>query len=282
MVELLNIEMVEFDSSLLSPGHLVAVVDTQPDAGNLPLAPELIPSIVIDHHPPTPTVTQALFADIRPSYGATSTILTEYLLELRLPVPTYLATALFYGIKTDTQNLGRHTTDADRRAYTYLWRLADKELLPKIEYPRLPRRYFETFRTAMERAYIYDDIIISGLEEMDNPNAVAEVADLLLRLEGMVWSLCTGFFGDYLFLSLRTSDPDLNAGQVVKEVMRGMGTSGGHGVMAGGKIFVSGANLVERRKVQQEIQSRLLSLLGARPEAEEKLLGAKGRRSAAA
>lgn len=278
MVELLGFDLAEFDPGLLAPRQAIAIVDAQPEAGNLPLPPDVVPTIVIDHHPLTPALAQARFVDVRPLYGATSTILAEYLLELRLPIPSHLATALYYGIKADTQNLSRHTTDADWRAYTYLWALVDKDLLPKIEYPRLPRQYFETFRAAMERAYVYDGIVVSTLEEMDNPNAVAEVADLLLRLEGIVWSLCLGFFGDYLYVSLRTSDPDLHAGQAVRKALRGIGSSGGHGVMAGGKVLVAHATREERRKALWEVESRFLTALGARREAREKLLGVKPRR----
>lgn len=176
--------------------------------------------------------------DIRPTYGATSTIVAEYAFGLRLPIPPGIATAVFYGIKTDTQDLGRNTSEAVRLAYSRLWRLVDKEALPRIEYPRLPRQYFETFRTAMERAHVGGDVIISGVDDIDNPNAVAEVADLLIRLEGMTWSLATGFYGDHLFVSIRTSDPDLNAGELVRKVMRGLGSSGGHGVMAGGRAHL--------------------------------------------
>ena len=51
-----------------------------------------------------------------------------------------LATALYYGLKTDTLFLGRETTDADIEAFTYLYPLANHSLIRRMERPQLPLR----------------------------------------------------------------------------------------------------------------------------------------------
>ncbi len=66
--------------------------------------------IIIDHHPVTEPV-KADFLDIREDYGANSSIMTEYLKAAKIKPSARVATALFYGIKTDTHNFveGHHS-----------------------------------------------------------------------------------------------------------------------------------------------------------------------------
>ena len=58
--------------------------------------------------------------DIRPQYGAVSTLLTEYLRAYHIRPGIRLATALQYGIRTDTATFTRTATEIDLRAYQYL------------------------------------------------------------------------------------------------------------------------------------------------------------------
>ena len=52
--------------------------------------------IVIDHHPGY-TADNAAFEDVRVGYGATATIMTEYLIAAEEQISERLATALLYG-----------------------------------------------------------------------------------------------------------------------------------------------------------------------------------------
>ena len=252
----------------------VALVDTQPGAGNHSLPPDVTPDVVIDHHPRQPATDEVPFADVRPRYGASSTLLVEYMRELDLPIDSRLATALFYGIKVDTQDLGRHASPADVDAYVHLFPLLDKGLLSKIEYPSLPRQYFQTFHAALERAHLYDNVVVTALDEVENPNAVAEVADLLLRLEGAAWSICLGCYDGQLFISVRTADPDANAHALVRRAVGALGSAGGHGMLAAGRIAVDGFSPVERRHLRDAVARRFLRALGVDDKAPEALLRA--------
>ena len=68
---------------------------------------------IIDHHPRKKIANNVPYMDVRPQMGATATIIYEYLLCLKLEIPIVLATALFYGIKTDTRGLSRGASSAD-------------------------------------------------------------------------------------------------------------------------------------------------------------------------
>ncbi len=100
---------------------LIAMVDSQPGTGNTALPPEVVPHIVIDHHPCRRATRRSAFTDVRSRYGATSTILYEYLSGSGVDIGVDLATALLYGIRTDTQDLGRETCPADIHAYLALY-----------------------------------------------------------------------------------------------------------------------------------------------------------------
>jgi len=278
MVELLQIELIPIGRLNLADFEAFVLVDTQPGAGNYSLPPEYLPTVVIDHHLPPVARGPAEYFDIRTDYGATTTVALEYRNAISQPIDSRLATAMFYGIKSDTQDLGRHVSEADIAAYLQLFPLVDKAILPQIEHPRLPRQHFETLRTALERAYCWNSILISILDEMDNPNAAAEMADYFLRLENVTWSICLGSHQGDLYVSVRTSDPEANAAEVIQNAIRELGSSGGHGMMAGARVPVP-ADPEERARLPKLIRARFLETLGVANQKPAKLLQVKPRRN---
>ncbi len=200
------------------------------------------------------------FLDLRDEYGATSTILTEYLEETHVDVESKIATALFYGINAETQDLGREATPKDVAACQFLYPYTNKRRLAKIENARVPREYFKVFRDAIEGAVLYDKVVISVLREVQYPDMVAEVADFLLRLDESEWAMAIGFYDNSLFVSLRTTIRDVNAGEILQKVL-GSTSAGGHDMIAGGRITV-GTKGVGVEKAAVKIKDRLLRLLG--------------------
>ena len=218
----------------------VALVDTQPSAGNNALPPELTAAIVIDHHPWREATATAGFADVRPDVGATSTILTEHLQAAGIEPAPWLATALFYGIKSDTMGLGRGASPADVAAYFYLQPRIDVGALVEIEHAQVPADYFKSSDATLHAARIYEGVVVSYMGPMSYPDLSAEMADLLLRLEGARWVICMGVFKDDLILAVRTRGQQSEAGRLVQEMVGDRGTAGGHGTMAGGRVPLQG------------------------------------------
>ncbi len=262
MVKYLSIELVPVSEVQFDGQALVLMVDTQPGRQNNSLPADFVPAAVIDHHPAYSAMTDVPFLDLRDQYGATSTMLTEYLEESHLDVEAKIATALFYGINAETQDLGREATPADVRASHFLYPFANKRRLAKIENARVPREYFGVFREAIDEAVVYDKVVISALGEVQYPDMVAEVADFLLRLDEVEWSAAIGCYGPYLHVSLRTTNRDANAGEVLQRVL-GSHSAGGHDQIAGGRIRV-GEGAVAHEKAGVRIKERLLGILGAR------------------
>jgi nanoRNase/pAp phosphatase (c-di-AMP/oligoRNAs hydrolase) len=251
---------------------LIAMVDTQPGSGNNSLPHGIIPQIVIDHHPIRHATRKAEFTDVRGRYGATCTILYEYLVAASVDIEAALATAMVYGIRSDTQDLGGETTRADIEAFTALYPLANRRMLEEITSRRVPPAYFHLLIQGIANARVYGDRIVSNLGDTSNPDMMGEIADLLLRREGIVWTLCYGSFQGRMLLSLRTSDPTANAGRIMRAIVGKYGTGGGHNALAGAQIDLT--TLTEREHHFRELVllRRFLSLTGSKTIAPEPLV----------
>jgi len=239
-----------------------AMVDCQPDTGNSSLPDGVIPTIVIDHHPLRPQTKDSPFYDVREDYGAAASILTEYLDEADVKVDSRLATALFYAIKTETQNLGREASRADARAFLKYFTSIDNEALSQIENPQISREYFAMVDQAIAGTRIYSDVAVTILHEVTNPDAVAQFADLMIRVEKIHWALTIGRFEQDLLLSLRTNLPSANAGRVIQQVVGESGTAGGHGMMAGGKVGGGASSRTRAAQMERLLRRQALEILG--------------------
>jgi nanoRNase/pAp phosphatase (c-di-AMP/oligoRNAs hydrolase) len=218
----------------------IALVDTQPGAGNNALPSKSTATIVIDHHPWLEVTAAARFVDVRSNVGATSTILTEYLRASGIEPAPPLATALFYGIKTDTMGLGRGASPTDTDAYFYLQPRIDVDALVEIERAQVPAEYFKSLSASVQAAQVHDGVVISYVGAISYPDLAAEMADILLRLEGTRWVICMGVYQDNLILAVRTRSRRGGAGQLVRAIVGDRGTAGGHGAMAGGQVPMQG------------------------------------------
>jgi nanoRNase/pAp phosphatase (c-di-AMP/oligoRNAs hydrolase) len=258
LVHYLDLKLRPFAPLKLERFDLIVLLDTQPGTGNNALPADVVPDIVIDHHPLHPRTRRVRFRDLRPRCGATSTILFDYLIAAGIEPDARLATALLYGIRSDTQDFGRESTRADTEAFGALYPLANKRMLGEIQRGRVPSAYFSMLETALDSALVCGSSVLSALGPVSNPDMIAEVADLLLRHEEVNWSLCWGYHAERLLLSIRTNRSDKNAASVIRRIVGRKGTGGGHRSMAGGQIPVHGTTDAVRKKQDPVIRRRFL------------------------
>ena len=268
MVRYLSIPLVPVQDLRLDGDAVIALVDTQPGRSNNSLPAGVRASIVIDHHPRYQPVGDLPFADLRDGYGATSTILTEYLMDARLHVETKIATALFYGIMAETQDLGREASTPDMDACSFLYPHTNKRRLAKIENARVPREYFAAFRTAIESAVLHGKAVVSILGAIRYPDMVAEMADFLLRLDEVEWAAAIGSYDRYVYVSLRTTNRDVNAGDLLQQVL-GSDHAGGHDMIAGGRVVVPAGQTWDA--MAEGIRDRLVAAVGMAATPAERL-----------
>ncbi len=264
MLRYLKVQMVPGEKIDYGEYDLIAMVDSQPGFRYNPMPEHIVPQIVIDHHPPRadsiPPGVQ--FTVLEEGYGASASIVGEILACCRIPVPEEVATALAFGIKAETQDLGRETSEADIFAYTYLYPLANKRMMSRIESERVPQNYFREFAKAIDNAVIFDFVVVSDLGDIAVADMVAEMADFLLRLDGARFTFVMGVVKDaVLHVSLRASDENLSAGSTIAAALDGRGSCGGHAAMAGGQVPLTGLDREERAELRESIVQNLLDAL---------------------
>ncbi len=258
----LKIPLQKLRSRDLQPDTNVALVDTQPPFANNAFPAAQLARIVIDHHP-LHRKTKAEYTLVREHYGATSTIITEALLDAGVRIPRQLATALAYGISSETQNLGREESPADIKVYTTLFPHVSMRSLARIEHPPRSDAYFATVGRAIQQAFQCGRVIGVHLGRIPNPDLVSQTADFLLSCHGKTWSVCTGRFRDRLHISLRTSNVRSEAGQLLKQVLEVKGAAGGHDMIAGGALRVgTGASDQQWVETENRVATRLIQRLG--------------------
>jgi nanoRNase/pAp phosphatase (c-di-AMP/oligoRNAs hydrolase) len=261
MVKELQIPLTPIEILNISDYQVVCMLDTQPGTGNNSLSAGDRVDIVIDHHPLRDATRRCRWVDVREEYGVTSTILYEYLQSQNVSIGTSLATALFYAIKSETQDLGREANQPDRDAYHRLFPITNKTLLNAITHPKLPVEYFQTVNTALHNAKMYGAILVSNLAYVVFPDLVAEMADFLLQLENIDTVLCMGLYNNEMIISIRTSRHDLNLGDTIRRIVAGKGVAGGHAMMAGGKITGIPAKKRSIAEMENFLTRRLLEEL---------------------
>jgi nanoRNase/pAp phosphatase (c-di-AMP/oligoRNAs hydrolase) len=267
LVRYLEIPLHHLQAIDLRSASKIALVDTQPGAGNNALPDNQKASIVIDHHPLQTDQQNADFIDVRSDLGASSTILTDYLLEAGINIHAKLATVLFFGIKTDTRGLSRNTSPSDVKAYLYLQSRIDVNALAMIEQAQVPLAYYRSIYNAIHAGRVFDDdTVIAYIGKLSYPDLGAELADFFMRLKGVKWVLCTGVFRDELILSMRSRSRKNGAGQLISKIIGDIGTAGGHGNMAGGHIKLG--KTVDPEKLAADLEISMLTMLKGTYEVE--------------
>ena len=232
MIRLLGVHMVPWAGFDRSGYNKMVMVDSQPSHN--PAFQGLIPDVLIDHHPVTDAA--AAFKDIRPEYGATATILTEYIRAAKIRPSAKLAAGLFYGIKTDTSNFERHALMEDVRAFQFLFRYANAHLIRKIEYAEIRFNFLKYYQTAISNMRLRKGRVFIFLGEVVSPDVCVLIADFFMRINRVDYSIVSGVCEGNLVLILRNDGLRKNAGNLAKQAFGQFGHAGGHKSMARAEI----------------------------------------------
>lgn len=231
MAELLKIRVTKITREELLQFGRVITVDTQPRGLQVEGRPSFA---VIDHHPVEHDYI-AEFSDIRPEYGATATIITEY---LRASgggrIQRGLATALLFGIRTDTDSLMRGVTPADVAAYAFLQSCADVQLVRRFEKPSYRRETAIAFGHALNNAAYDGELMVVHLGELveQETHVLADLADFCLTVENITWVVAAAELDGELVLTIRHTGTGAGAGSLAEAISELGGSGGGHATMA--------------------------------------------------
>ncbi len=225
MLHYLRIRAPKLTPAMLGRYQRFALVDSQPH--HHPGFADINFSIVMDHHPEVSEFpVKADFVDIRPEYGALSTLLTEYLLVMNIKPGKLLATALLYGIRTDTGNFSRGVNELDLLAYSYLIRLADNVKLSTITRSELRMAWIKYLVKGFQGLRKLDKGRFSFVGKVPTADILVITADFLMRVHEFRWVIVGGIVKDSLVIIFR-SDGSRDMGQVAEKCFIQYGPAGG-------------------------------------------------------
>ncbi|MGB7158782.1 MAG: DHH family phosphoesterase [Tepidisphaeraceae bacterium] len=241
----------------------IVLLDTQPNFANSPLPADVPPTAVIDHHRSRAgRRPKCAFCDIRSDVGATGSIIFSYFMELEQPISRDLGATLLYAIESDLAGAAGQPGELDNIALSSLTLIADTRKLYKMRYVNLPQSAYASTATGLHNAMVYDNALLSHLDEIDSPEKPAVMADYLLRFEKAEWALVTAEFNGALVMSLRTNGTKLSAADLIKRILRNIGEGGGHRTKAGGGIKLTEGAPKEIERVRGVVRRRYLRSLG--------------------
>jgi nanoRNase/pAp phosphatase (c-di-AMP/oligoRNAs hydrolase) len=228
MVKLLDLKIETVTPEEVKAFDKIALVDVQPH-----YFPGLLPHVdlVIDHHPEQGGY-NAIFKDIRPNYGSTSTILTEHLRAVDMDISERTATAMLYAIKSDTLFFNRHANRADLDAFSYLYPLGDATMIRKMEGAEITAERLDYLIKAWQQGRMMEHVFCAFLGEPPREDFIPYVADFYLQLENVQWTVISGVVNDTFVVSVRNLGYSRNAGDFVKRWFNDIGSAGGHRTMA--------------------------------------------------
>lgn len=241
-------------------------VDTTPWHGNVTMPAGINPIAVFDHHHHGKyTAPAGMFIDIKPAFGATSTRFWECLRAANIPIPKWLAAIMAYAITTETFDFIRHVSERDITAYTALLNQCSVRTLGQIKNAPLSRTYYGYLAEAVSNAQTYGRAAWTHLASVKQPEIVAEIADLLLRMERITRAFCTGFTDDRLVVSVRSKTAGLHCGRLLRSVIgKKNGSAGGHEQAAAGFMDISSLPATERIQLRDALEAKMLARLEGR------------------
>ncbi len=260
MVHLVPIDVEPIETVPVTAETAVVMVDSQPNTGRR-CDESPCPLIVLDHHETPGVLNGVKYCDIRPDVGATSTIVTGYLIEQGVGITPRLAAALYYGIDSEIAGYPREAGPLDDGALVWLFPRCDKDLLARIRNPRLPQSYFATYQHALTNAFLYQNVVVAWCGVVPQPDIIAELADFFVRFDQVSWALTVGRFENMLKMSVRSDHMNGHCGELLREVVHGLGTAGGHDKRAGGAVPMVETSPAAIEGLLTTIRQRFLSRL---------------------
>ena len=261
MIRLLGVTLTHVDQLEQHRSCKVVIVDSQPNHNQA--FGRFDPDVIIDHHPDSGV--KAAFTDIRPKYGATASIMTEYLRAAKIKPAVKLASGLLYAIKSDTNNFERQTLIEDVRAFQFLYHRANFHLIRKIEQAEMSPAFLKYFKKALEERRVIKGRVFAHLGSVVNPDVCVLIADFFMRVSSYDWSIISGISQNRLVIVFRNDGLRKNAGRVAIEGFGGLGSAGGHKEMARAEIAVSDLKDIVDYRDEKKLLRWIMSRVKKRP-----------------
>jgi len=232
MVEHLEIPL-EYVTDL-PEAELLVTVDCVYGEGNVTKFPAKKVA-VIDHHLCNKTVSELM--EVRSSYGSCASVVAEMLQEEGVAINenTDMATALYYGLYSDTNAFGElnHPADKDLRDFTKY----DSSVFMLLKNSNLSLAEMQIAGDALKHYRYREEYRFAVVQAKPcDPNILGFISDLLLQVDGVDTCVVFCKMPSGLKLSVRSCVASVRAVELLEYVISGIGSGGGHMQKAGGYI----------------------------------------------
>ena len=224
---------IEYVDNLDTP-ELLVMVDCQYTGGNVKLFPAENVA-VIDHHRVSTQLPE--LSEVKSNRGSCSTLMWQLLKEEHYDVEhdKAIATALYYGLYTDTNNFTEivHPLDKDLRDEAGF----DQVLMTKYRNSNISLEELEVAGAALLHSD-YLDAYRAALVKAGpcDPNVLGLISDLVLEVDAVDICIVFNIQPGGIKLSVRSCTKEVKASELVAELCKGIGSGGGHLLKAGGRI----------------------------------------------
>ncbi len=242
MVKRLRIPLERLHTIKPSDYKKKIIVDSQPD--HLPDFNGIDFDVIIDHHPISQDWSAA-YVDIRPNYGAASSMLVEYLRAASIKPSVSMATAMFYAIKVDTQDFEKDARLSDAISFRYLFDIANRNLVRKFELTDLRRSELRYFSLALAELKYSKGRYYSHIGKVRSPDVLVIIADFLSHVADIDWVLVSGIHCDKLVVIFRCDGYRKSAGKLAQRAFGSLGSAGGHKGAARAEVPLKNLQLSE-------------------------------------
>lgn len=241
MLEKLSIP-IEYREEVTDCEALITV-DCQYNGGNITCF-DAAQTAMVDHHLPCVPVDEWCY--IVSDCGSCCTVVWMLLEEVGYDVrkDRKLATALYYGLYSDTGQLSEIYHPKDREMRDYLADSIDREVMENMVNSNLSRRELAIAGRALSD-YYYDETYEFAVLHTDpcDPNLLGVISDLAIQVAGI--GVCVVYSETPIGykMSIRSSAGDVEASRLAAHISGGIGSGGGRQTKAGG--FVQRKILIE-------------------------------------
>lgn len=234
MIDQLDIPLLAFEDAVSGPERQTIVVDGSPAAGTIKATAGRLVG-VIDHHPSRKPM-KCPFVDVRTQTGSCSAIIWSYWKEAGEEPDKTTATALLAGIQLDTDFLSRRVSVEDLNAHYDLFFKGNSKLAREVVRTALSLEQLPEIGRALMEFRVNGVFLLTEVHGDYSSELLSVLADFLLRLKEIQFVTVIEVSGGEYRLSARSRSHDIDAGEIIRRVLSGKGTGGGHPHMAGGFI----------------------------------------------
>lgn len=188
---------------------------------------------VIDHHQVTGNLPQ--MAEVRTNYGSCSALMAELLYAEGMDIndDEKLATALYYGLMTDTNGFAEISHPADR------------DLRDRAKFNKAEITLFKNSNISVDELKIAGEALMNAVYTKKNkyaivetkpcdPNILGLISDMILEVDTITTCLVYNILPPGVKISVRSCVPEVKASELAGFLAEGFGGGGGHTVKAGG------------------------------------------------